>query len=145
MSNIFPDILFLGALFAPFILRIAIGLVFLWMGYIHIFKKREAIQQSFQTKPFVIPFFSSFVHLFVPYFVWILGIGEMIIGVAFVVGFLTQIAALLSIIVLIKMIFFRRYLKEIAFYNPAMYFVLLAISLSLLVSGAGTFSFDIPL
>lgn len=144
MLNPFPDLLILG-FFAPFLLRVAIGLFFVWMAYQHIFKKQSEICEALHTRPFIIPALSSVVRPLAPYFVWIFSIGEAVIGVMFIVGFFTQIAALLSIIVLVKMIVFRKYLREIAFYSPATYLVLIAISFSLLLSGAGALAFDLPL
>lgn len=145
MLNPFPDILFLGAFYTPLILRATIGLVFLWAAYQHAFKRRGAIQESLQTKPVYPSIVTPLIRPFAPHLALIIALVEAALGIAFIVGFLTQVAALFAIVILLKMLFFKKRFGPIAFESRTLYLVLIAIAISLFLSGAGAFALDIPL
>lgn len=119
MLSLFPDLLTYGQV-APFLLRITLGAVLLFWSY-----KTCKGSKSRQTTAFAVLHF--------------------IIGFLLVIGLYTQLAALVaSIILLVHLI---KKIKMRAFFTDGInyYFLLLAISLSILFLGSGIFSFDLPL
>jgi hypothetical protein len=75
----------------------------------------------------------------------ILGIFEMLTGIFFFLGAYLQIAAIIALIVAAVQIF-RNDLFAYPGYPPRVCFILLFfISLSLFITGAGFFAFDLPL
>ncbi len=74
----------------------------------------------------------------------LLGMLELSLGGLFVVGFLTQLAALGVLALAISLLIFH---KKCAAYVPerAFFVLLIAISLSLFITGAGAFAVDMPL
>jgi putative oxidoreductase len=134
MLSVFPNLLTYTHL-APFILRVVVGVIFLELGYLKLGKEKSAWNMFFQT----IHFKPSYV------FVALLAIIEIVGGAFLVVGYLTQVAALVMVIIL----FAEGYVelqdgallkRDIVFYT-----LLLAICISLLLTGAGAFAFDLPL
>lgn len=136
MLNPFP-ILLSFALLAPFILRVIAGLYFVRVGMDHLRINRHtateiAVAESYNAKPGA-------------YLVWGIATIEVIGGLMLLVGFLTQIAALvLSILILIG-IMTRNKNIELFRHSNGFYFLILAICFSLLFSGAGFLAFDLPL
>ena len=132
MLNPFPDLLVLG-FFAPTIVRVAVGFVFLYAGYTH-YLKRDMIGNT--TFP-------------------IIGKGDWIawgsilfhtaVGAMLIFGYYTQIAALLGGIGALKGLWFAHRYREVFVFTRSTYILLAAICASLLLSGAGAFAFDIPL
>ena len=144
MLNTFPDLLVFG-FFAPLILRVSVGLLFLWMSYEHVYKRREAITASIKTNPPGPSFLKSYFGPFTPYVIWIIGAVELAMGVALIIGYLIQIGSLLGIVLILKKLYFKKHYGNIALLSVPTYLLLLAIFLSLLLSGAGAFAFDLPL
>ena len=70
---------------------------------------------------------------------------ECAVGAALIAGFYTQIAALLSGAYALKLLYFRRLSPGLAQESAWFYILAVAISLSLLVTGAGAFAVDVPL
>ena len=75
----------------------------------------------------------------------IAGLIEIAVGTLLIVGFATQIAALLAAIMMGKALFFRSSYPEILRESRSFYLLALAVALSLLLMGAGALAFDIPL
>ena len=73
------------------------------------------------------------------------GIIEAIIGVFLIVGFLTQLVALISVVILFIHIIAKIKKKEFLTDGVNYYLILLFISLALLLTGAGFIAFDLPL
>ena len=135
MLNPFPDLLVLGLL-APFILRVTLGLLFLMSGWRHATReRREGIASTLR-----VAWGSAGT-----FFIWYLAGIEILVGIALIFGFLTQIAALVGIIISAKMLFFRKRYPMIALQNVTHYVLVIAICVSLLLSGAGALAIDIPL
>lgn len=137
MLNIFPDLLFLQ-LFAPFMLRVALGVMFVWIGYSYLFKDREAVIAQISSKW---PRIAKFSVLFG-------GTFEMVVGVLLILGFYTQAVAIAGALIAIDALFGKFFYKEldkVLKYSKMFYVLILIISLSLLVSGAGAFAIDLPL
>jgi uncharacterized membrane protein YphA (DoxX/SURF4 family) len=132
MLNVFP-IQFLAPL-AYALVRICLGIIFLRFGLSHI-QNRESLRDLFS--------FSYFTHGL--FFVWYVGIIEIILGGMLVLGFFTQIAALLISLLSCKCLILYKHLNHPLIPSRLSYTLILMISLSLLVTGAGIFAFDLPI
>lgn len=134
MLNPFPDLL-TYSLLSPFILRVVAGLIFANLGFLAFKNEKERWIASLSTLKVPSPELS----------VKIIGGIEIAGGVMLILGFYTQIAAL----VLGLLTFAETYIEykepEILKRNIVFYIMLLAILISLLFSGAGAFAFDLPL
>ncbi len=134
MLNPFPDLL-VYSLLAPFILRIVVGLIFVNLGILAFKNEKKRWVTSLSTLQIPKPEVA----------VKILGAIEMIGGFMLLVGAYTQIAAL----VLGLLTFAEAYVEykdpTILKRNFVFYSLVLAILLSLLLSGAGAFAIDLPL
>jgi uncharacterized membrane protein YphA (DoxX/SURF4 family) len=132
--NPFPDLL-TYSLLAPFILRVVVGFIFIDLGKLSLQSERKNWIISFKTLGLPGPEIS----------VKIFGGLQLGAGVMLLIGFYTQIAALiLALLVLIE-----GYIEykdpSIIKRNLVFYVLLFAILLSLLLSGAGAFAIDLPL
>ncbi len=134
MLNPFPDLL-TYSFFAPTILRLVAGLVFINLG--RALFKGEKNRWMISLNTLRIPRPKIAVKVF--------GLIEIVGGVMLVLGFYTQVAAL----VLALLTFSEAYVEykdpAILKRNFPFYLILFAITLSLLLSGAGAFAFDLPL
>jgi putative oxidoreductase len=134
MLNPFPDLL-TYSLLAPFILRVVAGIIFIDLGVLAFRNEKESWLASLSALKVPDPKLA----------LKILGGIEIIGGVMFILGLFTQVAAL----VLAMLVFAETYIeyKEplLLKRNFVFYLMLLAIVLSLLLSGAGAFAFDLPL
>ena len=131
--NPFPELLSL-IFFAPFLLRVGLGSMLFLFGFIRLSGRRHVYLRRFRERwPE-----SGEVLLFS------LGGVEIVVGLLFIVGFYTQIAALISMAMALILIFTPN-TKVVAGNNKPMYFLIFMVSFSLLISGAGAFAFDIPL
>ena len=133
MLNPFPDLLIYG-IFAPFLIRVAVGAVLLYLSVEHLRSRKDIAH-------ILSPIFgkaSRVVGIF-------LGVVEVIAGGLLVVGAWTQVAALFALAIALKSLFFRRSLKSLCPLSKTTYALILVMSLSLLLSGAGIYAFDIRL
>jgi len=117
MPSIFPE-LFNYSHLAPFILRVFLAIILLRMVYLNL-KGREKCPK-------------------------ICVVIQALSAGLLLVGFLTQAAALLTILVIIAGTL-RSKIKNIPMTERALKFLVFAIALSLLLLGPGLFSFDLPL
>lgn len=129
MLNLFP-IQFLSLL-AYFILRTFLGVLLLYTGL------RLIRYNSFPTLADV-----PRPHWGV---VWLIGTLEIVAGLLLILGFLTQLGALLAALVSLLILAsprakFRAYLPDSAFW-----LLVLGAALSLFITGAGAFAFDLPI
>jgi uncharacterized membrane protein YphA (DoxX/SURF4 family) len=117
MLNPFPELLYLTPL-APFLLRVLLGITFIYFGY-------ERLTKSKTEKS--------------------LAVVKILVGILFVIGLYTQIASLLAICILgfrlVQKIRHKAFLSAGVNY----YLILFVIALSLLFTGAGAWAFDLPL
>ena len=134
MLSVFPNLLDYSQL-APFILRVVVGVIFLELGYLKLGTEKSAWNMFFQT----IHFKPSHV------FVTLLAVVEIISGVFLVVGYLTQVAALVMAVILFAEGYVELRDGALLKRDIVFYALLLAICLSLLLTGAGAFAFDLPL
>jgi len=134
MLNPFPELLSFSPL-APFILRLVLGLIFLDLGILKFRSERSRWVKSFEA-----------LHLNpAELLVIIFGLIEVAGGVLLLIGSWTQIAALVFV-VLVGLEFFVEYKDESVLKRDFVFYLLvLTIAISILLSGAGAFAFDIPL
>ena len=122
MLNPFP-IQFL-AMLAYAILRFFVGGVLLYLGMTHMQHRTS----------FKVPVFIGWVSFF-----------EIIFGIMFIAGFYTQYAALGGIsLSILSLVFYKKIDSP---YTPSriFYVLFLGASLSLFITGAGAFAFDLPI
>lgn len=132
--NLFPD-LFSFAIIAPFILRVAVGLIFMNLGSLKLGKERRGWIEAFHLLK-ITP---------AGFFTTLLGIIEAVGGFLLVIGAYTQAAALiLGIIALCELLI--EYKEESILKRDFVFYLLLTvICASLLLTGAGIFAVDIPM
>ncbi|HEV7449402.1 MAG TPA: DoxX family membrane protein [Candidatus Paceibacterota bacterium] len=135
MLNTFPMLLY--PFFAPLILRVAVGLLFVGVGV-------RTWRHAARLAEVSVPVLGK--QAWVPYFV---GLFELALGLMFLAGWYTQVAAIIAIIGVIKYAVYRRWWPQVlAGYfpvSPTTAVLLAVICLSLLISGAGAFAQDLPL
>lgn len=78
-------------------------------------------------------------------YVFVIGIVEMIAGIFLVAGFLTQIAALVVVIILLGALYLKKKYPTSFESSSGYLFLCLVIALSLLFTGPGFLAFDLPL
>src|SRR3989338_3462285 len=133
MLNIFPDLLSYS-FFAPFILRVVLGLVFVVHGYPKLF---GGFTQT-------VGFFDSIGIKPAKFWVFVVGAVEFFGGIALILGFATQIAAALIAINMLVAIWKVKF--KMGFMNGYEFdLVLLIVALSLVLTGAGAYAIDLPL
>ena len=134
MLNPFPELLSFSPL-APLVLRLVIGLIFLDLGILKFRNERKRWISSFQA-----------LHLNpAELLVTIFGLIEVVGGVLLILGAWTQIAAL-AFVILVGLEFYVEYKDASVLKRDIVFYMLvLAIAISLLLTGAGAFAFDIPL
>jgi len=134
MLNTFPSLLTFSLL-APLILRVVLGLIFINLGYIELTSEKKRWAAFFETvhlKPATI-------------FVILMGLFEIVGGFFLIAGFMTQVTALVFSVMTFGE-FYAEYREETLLKRDVIFYLLIfAISLSLLLSGAGIFAIDLPL
>ncbi len=134
MLNPFPELLNY-ALLAPFILRMIVGLIFLDLGFLKFKAEKSRWMASFETlglRP---------TDFFVPLY----GALQIAGGMMLILGLYTQIAALFFVLSTGAELFVESRAQSVLKRDYTFYLLLFVISLSLLLTGAGAFAFDIPL
>ncbi len=122
MLSLFPSLLTYEQL-SPFILRIVLGVTLAYFGYLKLMGKGQSSGSN--TK--------------------IYGAVEVITAAFLVIGLYTQLAALINAVILAIKIIFKARDKKLLTDGINYYLLLLAIAVSLIFTGAGWFSFDLPL
>ena len=133
MLSLFPQLLTLEQL-APFILRLALGVIFIAHGYPKLFTQFSGTAQFFESvgiKP-------------AKFWVFVVGAVEFFGGILLVAGFLTQPAAFLLAVNMLVAIWKLKF-KQGLVGGYEFDLALLAVALALLVLGPGAFSLDLPL
>ncbi len=134
MLNPFPSLLTYSTL-APFILRLVLAFIVLDLGFLKFGKEKLRWLASFEA-----------LHL-KPVDIWlkVLALVDVVGGIMLLVGWYTQIAALAFVILFGAEFYVEWKEGPILRRDLTFYFLVLAISISLLLSGAGAYAFDIPL
>ena len=120
MLSAFPSLLSYNQI-APLLLRIILGAVFLYWA----FKTLKFTDSSIEKKA--------------------LGLIETLCGVMLVIGLWTQVAAIVAFIDLLIRTISRITKKSFLTNGVNYYLVLLVVAFSIIVLGAGWYSFDLPL
>jgi uncharacterized membrane protein YphA (DoxX/SURF4 family) len=134
MVNVFPTLLSYG-LFAPFILRLTIAVVFFMLGWALITTKRISTSAYFEAERY--PLAQA-----IP---WLFGISTILTGLFFLFGFFTQVASLISMYLLLNLMFIERREERILDYPQGFYVLMMIIATSLLFSGAGAWGVDLSI
>ena len=118
MLSLFPTLLGYEMI-APFILRLTLGGIFILWAYRKV-KHRKSSEDT------------------------LMACLELVVGVLLVIGLYTQLAAIVSSLILLNRLVYK--VKTKTFFTDGVnyYFIVLVISLSLLVTGPGAFAFDLP-
>jgi uncharacterized membrane protein YphA (DoxX/SURF4 family) len=132
MLNPFPDLLVLSY-FAPTLLRIGAACVFFYMAYVQSKRRHEIEQMHFPligASKRIPPFAAAF---------------NVLIGGMLIFGYYTQIAALLAVLASIKLLVLGRWYPRLVPVDRAALVLLTIMCLSLLITGAGAYAYDLPL
>src|SRR3989344_8354657 len=133
MLNLFPSLLI--PMLAPVVLRLVIGLIFIDLGILKFRAEKPRWISSFETlgiRP---------ADLFVPVYASLQIIG----GILLILGLWTQAAALAFVIFTGIELYVEMSAREVLKRDMVFYLLLFVISLSLLLTGAGSFAIDIHL
>lgn len=122
MLSIFPFLLSYQEL-SPFLIRLVLGITLAYFGY----RKIKGHGQSSGS--------NSVLY----------GVAEILISIFLIIGLYTQLAALINAIILIIKLAFKARNKQLLTDGVNYYILLLAMAISLMVTGAGWWSFDLPL
>ena len=122
MLSLFPSLLSYEQL-APFILRVVLGVTLAYFGYQKMRGKGGSSGSNSK----------------------IYGGAEILVAVFLIIGLWTQLAALLNAIILVIKLGFK--IRDKAFLTGGInyYLLLLAMAVSVMLTGAGWFAFDLPL
>ncbi len=134
MLAVFPELLNYQLL-APLILRLVLGFILINLGYAKFKLERERWEIAFEAlrlKPKEV-FVSAFALV------------EILGGIALIVGFYTQVAALIFALLTFIELYMEQKEEVLLKRDAVFYLLLFAIALSLLFTGAGFFAFDLPL
>ncbi|MFZ2048879.1 MAG: DoxX family protein [Minisyncoccia bacterium] len=134
MLNPFPELL-TYSLIGPFILRVVLGVIIAETGFLKFRKERQQWIASFEAlhlKPADI-------------IVSVLGLIEIVGAVGLILGLYTQIAALVFVVVYGIELYAEYKEEQVLKRDIVFYLLMFTIALSLLLTGAGAFAYDIPL
>lgn len=134
MLNTFPDLL-TYSLLAPLILRLVAGFIFINLGFLAFKNEKDRWLASLSALKIPGPKIA----------LKILGSIEIIGGAMLILGFYTQITALILALLTFAETYIEYKEPEFLKRNLVFYVMLLSILLSLLFSGAGAFALDLPL
>lgn len=132
MLNIFPDLL-TYSFFAPTLLRVVVAGVFLYVAYTVYRHRAQAAHTSLPlvgVQPWVTPFAIAVYAA---------------IGAMLLVGYYTQLAAILGAVAAWKEIFWGKRMGALFPFSRMEAVLLFAICVSLLLTGAGALAFDLRL
>ncbi|HEY5383078.1 MAG TPA: hypothetical protein VIJ88_00800 [Candidatus Paceibacterota bacterium] len=133
MLNPLPQLLTFS-FFAPTLLRITVACVFFYIAYIHTQRRKEIGATRF-----------ILVGAMGVWASWVLVVLEAGVALGLFLGYYTQIAALLGLLLCIKSFVWAKKYPRVFFLCRIEYILLFVICLSLLLTGAGAFAFDLPL
>jgi len=137
MLTTFPSLL-MYSFFVPMLLRVAVALFFAKLAIGHFKHKKDVANELARHFKFLSHESS----------IWLTGLlilAELGVGILLFVGAWTQIAAILAALGFLKMAYFSPRMPLYAPLARSTYFLLIVICLTLLITGAGAFAFDLPL
>lgn len=133
--SLFPELLFVGSVMTPFILRLLVAYAVGSLALQHIGKQGELFAHDLHAV-----FKKDAIHI-----VKVGAALEIAIAALLAIGLFTQAAALLAAILFAKILFFKKMYPHFGTENKKYYWILLVLSLCIFLSGAGPFAFDLPL
>lgn len=122
MLSIFPSLLSYQEL-SPFLIRLVLGITLAYFGY----RKIKGRGQSSGS--------NSVLY----------GAVEILVSIFILIGLYTQLAALINVIILAIKLAFKARNKQLLTDGINYYILLLVMAISLMVTGAGWWAFDLPL
>ena len=135
MPSLFPDLFTYGFL-ATGVLRMTLGLIFIWFAYEKFFYQRTeriAFFEKLGIKPAIV-FFALVTSV------------ELLAGIGLVLGYYTKVAALITGTLMTLATFIKWYRPSALHRNTIEFYILLAIlSFALIFLGPGAIAFDLPL
>ena len=134
MLNPFPDLL-AYSLLAPLFLRLVLGLIFIDLGALKLRSEKERWITSFDAL-YLRP---------ADFFVVVYGIVQIMGGLLLLFGLWTQVAALAFAILTGIELIIEWSMREVLKRDLTFYLLIFVISISILLTGAGAYAFDIPL
>jgi len=132
MLSIFPDLLTFWLL-APFILRVTIGLIFIYFGVSKIWKEKHRR----------INFFKEIGAGLISF--WIVSIVEIIGGAFLVLGIFTQPTAIVLLFITLAATYIKTRKPDLLDNSIEFYMLSIAVLLSLVFLGPGFWAIDLPL
>lgn len=132
MLTPFPELL-VFSFFAPALLRVSAACLFAYLAYAHARHRKTLGQVRF-------PILGKAG--------WIVGsaiVLEGAVAVALFAGYYTQVAALVGALIALKHVFWHKNYPAFFLFPRSTSFILIAVLVSLLLTGAGAFAFDLPL
>ncbi|MBI5470298.1 hypothetical protein HY968_03195 [Candidatus Kaiserbacteria bacterium] len=133
MLSLFPQILFLAPL-ALTLLRVVLAIYLAYIAW-YLLSRHAEIEHA------ELPIIGHARHGIL----WLSAISISAIAALLFIGAWTQVVAIFATVISLKQLVFYKRLKEILPFPPSTCILLLCISLTLIVSGAGGFAFDLPL
>jgi len=133
MLNTFPTLLSF-AILAPFILRVTLAIVFIYISYFLIYQNRQSFFEFYKKHKYPLPSILT----------WFFGILNLLVGLFFLIGFLTQITSLIAIYLLGSLYLCDKEIKSFEF-QKSFYLIVGVVCLVMIFLGAGAFAVDIPL
>lgn len=131
MLNPFPGLL-LYSFFAPTLLRVAVALILVWVAYRQ-WRSRAELARA------------RFFGLGGPWAVWLIVAVELVAAAGLFFGYYTQWAAILGALIALKFAVWDHRYPHFFPLSRIGALLLLVVCLSLLLSGAGGFAYDLPL
>lgn len=133
MESVFPQVLFLGPVFAPVLLRIAGAVAYFVMAKAY-YKHRVEFAKT------------KFPIMGAPgkQMTWVFIALTTLLGLSFVTGFYLQVAAIVGFFGAIKQWYFSKSHPHLFPFQGLAYFLLAIICAALFITGAGGFAFDLP-
>ncbi|HUO56248.1 MAG TPA: hypothetical protein VMU27_02335 [Candidatus Paceibacterota bacterium] len=133
MLSLFPGLLFLAP-FSATILRVGAGLSFIYIGCALIVRRDSIKGIDF-----------PMVHYMSSWLIIVAGGMTLLDGFAILVGFGTQLAAIIGMLISLKHVLLSRRFDGVQTLARSTNILLFLMCLSLLITGAGPFGFDLPL
>lgn len=133
MLSIFPELLSYQLL-GIFIIRVTVGILLLLLSIRILFNEKDLQLYKFKGSNETINTF----------FLWVLGITSLVSSSFMIVGFLTQVSAIISAYLFLDLMLLDK--KRLVFGQGKLFYYSMAIiCLSFLLLGPGAFSVDLPL
>lgn len=79
------------------------------------------------------------------FFVWYLGLIEIALGILLLIGFLTQVVSLLTLLLSLKFILMHKRFAHPLIPSRLTFILIGTIALSLFITGAGAFAIDLQI